>query len=290
MTTAVVLQSFGDKVNLANGAVKAFTIQDLDKSLSEPLESPCKKNNSPLKGIRSTLEKLILKINQYDTIGKIFGGGDPQRTQYIDNLLNIASGDIAGYLKTIFQSVRSKIFNFISDQTKKVLPFLFPSEIPNFTKIVNQANNLVSCLFNKLIRGLFKLVKEFLKNILSTLINAALCFVENFILDFLKKTGILDQITNVVQQALSLFSAAVSIIKGVGDLLLNAVDFISGIINFFKCDDDYDCPQVDAINLKGDKIGGIGGVPGTTVLPDTDAPISPTNPITPDIAVTGTIV
>lgn len=265
-----VLNSIGDKINLGSGAIKAWTIQDYDRGISESLESPCAKNNSPLKGIRKTIENLILKINEYDTITKIFGGGDPNRQAFIDKLLNVASGDIASYLKNIFQNIRSYVFKYFSDQTKKILPFLFPSEIPSFTRITNEGNNLISCLFNKLTRQLKKLMQGFLRNLLSSLINVPLCFVENFILDFLKKTGILDQITSTVQQALSLFSQATNIIKGLGNLVLNAIDFISGILNFFRCDDAYDCPQVDEVNLRGDRIGSEGGVPGTIVLPEAD--------------------
>ena len=247
-----VIQSIGDKVNLGDGAVKSWYVQKLDLYKPTPLASPCKKDNSPLQGIQSTIKNLLKEIENYDTIAKLFGGGDPDREKFIEKVLNIATGDVAGYMKTIFEGVRAYVFNFFAEESKRRLPFLFPSEVPEFTKKVNEGTNLISCLFNKLVRQLPGLLQKLLRNLLNTLINVPLCFIENLITDFLKSSGILDQISNVVKQALSLFSQITSIIKGIGDFLLNSLDFINGILSFFKCDDDADCPQVLEINLAGE--------------------------------------
>lgn len=245
------IQSIGDKMHLGDGAVKAWEEQQIDRERVTPLASPCKTDNSPMKGIQQTMKNLLSEIEKYDTIVEIFGSGDPNREKFIQKVLDIASGDIVGYLKTIFQDVRGYVMNFFAEQAKKELPFLFPSEVPEFTEKVEKGNNLISCLFNKLVRQLPNLIKDLLKNLLNSLVNAPLCFVENLIGDFLNNSGILDQISNVVNQALSLFNQAIGIIGEIGDFLFNALDFVTGILNFFKCDDDADCPQVQQINLAG---------------------------------------
>lgn len=248
---ATVIQT-GDVVNFGDGARMAPFVQKLDLYRPTPLASPCKKDNSPLQGIKTTIQNLLTDIQNYDTVAELFGGGDSDREKFIQNLLDIASGDIAGYMKTIFQSVRGYVFNYFNEEAKKRLPFLFPSEVPQFTKTTNEGTNLISCLFNKLTRQLPNLIQQLLRDLLNNLINIPLCFIENLILDFLQNSGILDQITSVVQQALSLFSQAFDILNQVGNFLLDAIDFITGILNFFKCDDDADCPQVSQTNLAGE--------------------------------------
>jgi hypothetical protein len=257
------IQSIGDKLHLGDGAVKSWYEQKYDFYKPEPLQSPCKKDNSPMKGIQKTIQNLLNDIQNYDSIAEIFGGGDPKREQFIEKLLDVASGDIAGYMKTIFQDIRGYAYNFLQEEAKKRIPFLFPSEVPDFTNNVNRGNNVLSCLFNKLVRQLPGLIRDLLANLLDKAISIPLCFVENLLNDLLSGAGgILNQITGAVKTAISLFSQAVSVINDVGNFLFNSLDFISGILNFFKCDDDAECPQIQEINLAG------------TFSPGGDPPIS----------------
>jgi hypothetical protein len=251
-----VIQSIGDKVNLGDGAVQAWTEQDLDRKKPTPLASPCKTDNSPFKGIQTTIQNLLNEIQNYDTIAEIFGGGDPDREGFIQKVLDIASGDIAGYVKSLFDSIRGYAYNAISDAAKKIVPFLFPTEVPNFTKKVNEGNNLLSCLFNKLVRQLPGLISGILSGLLDKLIDTAFCFAESFVSDLLNKFGILDQITNAVKAAIALFSQGVDLVTGILGSVFNALDFANGILNFFKCDDDAACPQQGEIDLAGTLLKG----------------------------------
>lgn len=246
-----VIQSIGDKVNLGDGAVKAWYEQKVDRERITPLASPCKTDNSPFKGIQTTIQNLVNDIQNYDTIAELFGGGDPDRQKFIQKVLDVATGDITGYVKTIFDNIRGYAYNFIQDEAKKRLPYLFPSEMPEFTQRVNEGNNIVSCLFNKLVRELPGLVRNLISGLIGNLVDSAFCFVENFTSNLLKGTGILDQITNAVKEAVALFGQVSSIALSAGDALFNAIDFATGILNFLKCDDDPVCPQQQEINLAG---------------------------------------
>jgi hypothetical protein len=257
---ASVLQT-ADNVNLGFGKVKAWAEQNLDRYRPTPLASPCKNDNSPVKGIQKTIQNLLNDIRDRDTIAELFGGGDPNREAFIQRTLDIASGDIAGYVKTIFESIRAHTFNFFALETKKELPFLFPSEIPEYQKKVDQGNNLISCLFNKLVRQLPGIIGNILLGLLDKVVDVAFCLVTNFINDLLVNSGILDQITNVVRTALGLFSQGVA-------TLTNALTFVNGILDFFRCDDDADCPQQLEVNLAGQTIGPDPEIQGTTIGAD----------------------
>lgn len=262
------IQSIGDKLHLSNGSVQSWTEQRLDLYKTTSLASPCKSDNSPIRGIQKTIQNLLNDIRDYDTITEIFGGKDPNREVFIQKVLNIASGDIAGYVKTIFDDVRAWTFNYFAEETKKKLPFLFPSEIPEFQQKVNEGNNIISCLFNKLVRQLPGLISNILTGLLDKLVDVAFCFIEGFINDLLMKSGILDQITNAVRTAIGLFSQVDSIIETTGETLSNALDFVNGILSFFKCDDDADCPQQQEINLAGQVIGPDSEIQGSTIGAD----------------------
>lgn len=246
-----VIQSIGDKIHLGDGAVKAWAEQKLDLYRPTPLASPCKTDNSPFKGIQTTIQNLLNDIRDYDTLAELFGGGNPDREKFIQKVLDIATGDITGYVKTLFDSIRGYAYNTVAIEAKKILPFLFPSEIPEFTQKINEGNNIISCLFNKLVRQLPGLIGNILLGLLDKLIDTAFCFAENFVSDLLNGFGILDQITNAVKLAISLFSQGIDLVTGILESAFNALDFVNGILNFFKCDDDIACPQQGEINLAG---------------------------------------
>jgi hypothetical protein len=252
------IQSIGDKIHLGVGAVQSWTEQNLDRYRPTPLASPCKNDNSPVKGIQKTIQNLLNDIRDRDTIAELFGGGDPDREAFIQRTLDVASGDIAGYVKTIFEGIRAWTYNYFAEETKKQLPFLFPSEIPEYQKKVDQGNNLISCLFNKLVRQLPGIISNILLELLDKVVDVAFCLITNFVNDLLVNSGILDEITNAVRTALGLFSQGVA-------TLTNALTFVNGILDFFRCDDDADCPQQLETNLAGQTIGPDPEIQGTTI-------------------------
>lgn len=251
---AKVLQTVVDgAVNFGDGAVLAWFEQNLDRYRPTSLDSPCKTDNSPFKGIQRTIQNLLNDIKNYDTIAELFGGGDPKREQFIQKLLDIASGDIAGYMKSLFDSIRAYAFNALMEVAKKQIPYLFPSETPEYIKNLNEGDNFLSCIFNKLVRQLPGIIKGLLSKMLKDdNVDTPLCAAENLASDVLKGGGILDQISNGVKTAISLFSKGAAFVNDLLSSVFNLLDFVTGLLNFFKCDDDPDCPQQGEINLAGE--------------------------------------
>lgn len=228
---------------------KASVLQELDRQKSQALSSACKKDNTPLKGIQITIQNLLKDIQNYDTIAELFGGGDPDREKFIQNILDIATGDIAGYMKTLLQGAKSYTFNYLSNEAKKRMPYLFPSELPDFTKKIEESNDLISCLFTKLTSQIPSLIGNALLGLLDTVLDVASCLIETFVFGIL--SGILDQITNAVQTAIGLFSGVVGAIQNAAQFIFDAIGFINGLLNFFSCESNPDCPTIQEINLGG---------------------------------------
>jgi len=227
---------------------------DAYKNIS--IQSPCKSGNTDIKGIQRTIKNLqneITKVQKYsgrlsnlNSAVSVFINEDSGAGKTIKKYLDIATGDISGYVKNILGGVRGWVLNEVQREAKKRVPFLFPGEMPSFIDNLSKGTNIISCAFSKIVRGLASTVGNLLLQFIDKYINGPLCIVENFISGILD--NILDPIINSINAALSLITGAVSNLAG---SLFNALDFVSGILSFFDCDDDRACPSVDEINLAG---------------------------------------
>jgi predicted phage tail protein len=224
--------------------------------------SPCKSDSTNMKGIQLAIKNLqnaISKIQKFSNINSavdalINESVEPGKT--IKKVLDIATGDIAGYVKNIMGGVRGWVLNTVQDQAKKLLPFLFPSEMPSFITKLNEGTNLLSCAFAKIMRGLAGLVGDLLLGMIDKFINGPMCLVEDFV------GGLLNQIMGPIQAAITAVNALLGSVTGgitgaiagavnIAGSLFNMLDFATGILNFFKCDDDKVCPDQHEITRAG---------------------------------------
>lgn len=233
---------------------KAWNIQDKDRKRKQPLVSACKKKNSETKGIQRVMKNLI---NDVEELKKEVGAVNSKVQQIsgqVQSLVSGASEEISKYVKTIMGGVRGYVLSEVSKRTKKISPFLFPTDIPKFNTLVEEANSSISCVFSKLTRGLKSLIGNLLSDILDKVINTALCVVEDFMSKIMDK--VLSPIMKAVNAALTPIFALISGITSAVDAALgslgnvfDALDFASGISKFFKCDEEVSCPDYDEISL-----------------------------------------
>jgi hypothetical protein len=252
--------------------VKSYLIQDEDKKVLRPLISSCKKKNSEIKGIQRVIKNLL---NEVEKIKKFAGEITAFAESIVDQvtgLINKASDYVSSFMKSIINDIMSYVQNKISDGVKKVQGFLFPGEIPDFTSIVEKGLENLNCLFQKIGRGLSSLMKNLLSGLLDSAINGPLCATEDLVSGFLD--NILGDITNGLDAILAPILAFVGGIGGaissaVGNIF-NALDFVTGILEFFKCDEEKSCPDYNEINLAGPAVPGGDApapVPGGSTTP-----------------------
>lgn len=238
--------------------------EDLERVLD--IQSPCKSDNSDMKGIQRVIKNLqndLEKIKRFSNVNSAFDAltnEDVEPWKSIKKVINFSATDIAGYVKNIMGRVRGWVLNTIQNQVKKLLPFLFPGEMPSFLDKLGKGLNGLSCAFAKIIRGLAKTVGNLLLQMLDKFINGPMCLIENFVNNLLKK--ILGPIEAAIKSVLDIIGGALSAIGNLASSLFNALDFITGILNFFKCDDDKACPSVQEITLGGAGSGGSTGAGG----------------------------
>lgn len=234
---------------------KAAWQQDIDLKTVVDVQSPCRSDNSSMKGIQRTIKNLqndLERIKRFSNVNSAVDAlvrEDQEPGKSIKKLVNFSATDISGYVMNILGNVRAWVLNTVQDQAKKKLPFLFPGEMPSFVDKLDKGLNGISCAFAKILRGLVKLIGNLLIRMLDKFINSPMCFVENFIGNLLKK--IMNPIEKAIKSAVKLLDSVLGKVANFSNSLFNALDFVSGFLNFFKCDDDKACPSVQEVTLSG---------------------------------------
>jgi hypothetical protein len=242
--------------------VKSYLMQDEDKKILRPLISPCKKKNSELKGIQRVIKNLLNTVEQLKKYaGEATAFANSILTK-VQNAVSEASSYISSFMTSILGNVMSYIQNKISDGVKEIKGFLFPGEFPGFTSIVETGLEGINCVFQKIGRALKSIFEDLLLKLLDNAINGPLCATETLISDFLAG-GVLDKISNIINSVISQITQFIGGgITSVVSNIFNALDFVTGILEFFKCDEEKSCPDYNEINLAGPAVPG-----GDTPLP-----------------------
>jgi len=242
----------------------AWKTQQQDKNVIKPLASTrkCKKNNSEMKGIQRTIKNLlgdVERIKKDVTKAQGFIADVQSLSNQIQPLLANASSEAASFMKTIMGGVRGYILSTIENGIRDAVPFLFPTQVAKFNQAKSKALDTISCVFGKITKALKSQFESLLRNILDKFINAPLCAVENLIGGLID--DILNTILSAVNAALTPIIALISAITGQAlnfvANLFSALDFISGILSFFSCDEEPSCAEYDEITqAKGSTNGG----------------------------------
>lgn len=245
---------------------KAWTEQDEDRKKKQALLSACKKKNTQAKGIQRVIKNLINDVEKIKKQAGAINSKAEEISSQVQSFVSGAAEEISKYVKTIMGGVRGYILTKFQEKVKEIAPFLYPTEISKFNNLVEKGCETISCIFNKLIGKLGNLIGGLLGQMLDKVINAALCLIEDFLSNIID--AVLDPIMEAVNLALTPILAmisgvtgAVSGILGIFGNLTDALEFIGGIINFFKCDEDIDCPEYDEISL-----GSVVAAPGGDVV------------------------
>lgn len=254
----------GDIFHFRN--TNAFLQQQKDKQVEEALLSACEKDKSPLKGIRLVMSKLLKGIQEIKKVTGLVSAAAADVSSIsnrISGLVDQAAGEIGSFMKTILTGVRGWVLKTIGDQFKKIMPFIFENEEQPLNVLKDTAVTAISCVFNK-VSGLLKdTFKSLLSQMMDKFINAPLCAAENLLGGFLGGflSDIADTISSVITPINAFIQGIAGQISGIAGSIMNALDFISGIVTFFTCDEEPACPQYDKISLQkaaqpGDAAGG----------------------------------
>lgn len=215
----------------------------------------------PLGRIQKRIQKLIQEIQNAKKAVKYYedaiknpitiNGKRVSIEEFIQGKLAAATTEIAGGIKWLITQIQKYTINKINDTLKDTYYLLFPNDRPKLKKGIETVNDLLACLFRKIIGGLLKMVGNFLLNAFDKFVNAPLCAAESLIGNILGQvTGL---INNVIDKILGPISDIVGAISGLaGDIL----GFITDLLSFLSCDENPSCPKTKEWSIWDGPSGG----------------------------------
>ena len=160
-------------------------------------------------------------------------------SEYIQMKVNNAAKDISKFFKDIIDGVRKYTTEKVNNTMKDTYYLLFPNERPELKKAIEKANDLISCLFNKIISNLLKMIGKALLSMVDQVINTAECLINNFVGGLIGKLiGLIGSaLTNILRPIEALVGGAFNIAAGV-------LDFVGQLLGFFTCEEKPSCGEL----------------------------------------------
>jgi hypothetical protein len=231
--------------------------EDGSQESTLPISEKCAKS---LDDTQIELKKFIQRVEEtqrraqnwsywVNTKGAELGSG-VFRTETIERDIQKTAERISERIKDIINGIRQYITEKIDDIISDTYKLFFPEEEKEVEEAHNQAIDLITCLFNKIIANLIKMIGDLLRELVGRFINVPLCAVENIL------SGLLGQLLGLITGTLnSIFGPLSALIGSAIDLAGDILGFVSQILGFFLCDEDSACPE----NTKWSSWGGASG-------------------------------
>jgi hypothetical protein len=193
-----------------------------------------------IKNLIKDIERVKKQANDWR---QVVTDGIQNVEQFIDNAVENASKFISGGIKWIITEIQKKVTDRVNNAAKNLYYALFPNERPGLKRTMETVNDLIACLFRKIIGNLIKMVAKFLLQAVDRFINTPLCAVENMV------GALLGKITGLITSALDAIIAPVNALLGIIDLAGDVIGFLVDILTFLSCDESANCPEVKEWNI-----------------------------------------
>jgi hypothetical protein len=221
--------------------------QDAAKEENSSLAVPSQCDRVPLSDIQIRIRNLIQSIekvrNQINSWRQTVTEGIKDVEQFIRNQVENASKFIAGGVKWVIVEIQKYVTNKINNTMKDAYYAAFPNQRPALKEAAETANNLIACLFRKIISNLLKMIGKFLLAAVDRFINVPLCAVENML------GGLLGKLVGLISSALNAILAPIKAILGAFDIVGDVINFVVDLLSLLSCDENPDCPEVKEWNI-----------------------------------------
>jgi hypothetical protein len=169
-----------------------------------------------------------------------FAGGRQNSTieEWIKSKIQLFSKDISKDLKSIITQIEAKVKGTINDKLKQFYNKLFPNQLQQFKDKVETANDLVACLFRKIVKNLIKMCAKFLESAWDKIANVATCVVDNFV------GGLIGKIIGLITSSIDKILQPIKAILGVFDIGQDILGVIEDLLTNLSCDEKPTCAKI----------------------------------------------
>lgn len=158
--------------------------------------------------------------------------------EYIAYKIENVSKEIAKGMKWIIEWIEKYILKKINAAAKDLYFLLFPEQRSNLKDVIETVNDLIACLFRKIIKNLLKMIGQFLRAIIDRFINAPLCAIENIV------GALIGKLTGLINSAISAIMAPLNALLGIVDIAGDIIGFVQDLLSFLSCEEEPECPEV----------------------------------------------
>ena len=206
---------------------------------------PCA-SEGKLGEINTNLNKLFVFLRGVQKYGDLYINGAINKVQKLRNTISAITGAIAGVLKSLVQRLR----NWVLNKLKKLINDALEMIMTNFLRTIKESIvaavvDQIFCAFEKIIKGLFDLVGDFLYSLIGQVIQTPFCAAEQW------TNALINRLVNDIDNALSsVFDSINDILGGVGSIYGSVSSAISYILGFqgFLCGGP-ECPEIKEFSL-----------------------------------------
>jgi len=231
--------------NMASAQEKAANDQasavQHDLLANAKTEKPtCKRDNAvgALTGLLGDFAEKLIGAQEY---ANFYINGVTGVIQNLQGEIDLIAKSMAGIMEGMFNGVRNWIFAQIGKKIKSFIQKILPEEVkPIFGLSLKTITDTIYCIFENLIKALFKTISDFLGALIGKFVNAPICAAEEFI------GGLLNSLGNGISEAISpilntLTETLGGALGSVNSLIDQALGYIGFIHSFIGCD-EFKCP------------------------------------------------
>ena len=217
---------------------------------SECEKVPMSQMQKAIKGMIKDIERAQDQLSRWENTAS---GWIQDKQEYIQKKIEIASNFVSRGMKWMVKEMRKNVMEEINNETKKLYHEVNPIDRDKVKVAKDGTLELLSCLFSKITKNLFKMVGDFLGKMIDRFINVPACAIENFIGGLMGNLlGTISSITDSIMGSLS------SILGGAFNIADSILGLVAQLAGFFLCDDKQECPESSEWDIFA------GGQPETT--------------------------
>jgi hypothetical protein len=208
-----------------------------------PKTRECDGPAGEMQGVQRALKNLLKLVNQIRSEASSFLGAASDLQNAIPQLVNTATQFIANLIKTLIDKIRGYTNNIIDDGIKEIVNLVIPNKRSRFNRVVEEQQDGLQCLFNKLIDALIELVKGLVQKAVDDLIDAPMCAAEAMAGGVF--SNIIGPIANKVNNVIKAIQAAAGAGFNIKGGPLDILNILWGLLGFLSCDEKLDCTMND---------------------------------------------
>ena len=228
----------------------AASIESAEETTREnPTARPSKCNPIPLADIQMTLTNVILDVEKLQKTLSDYRYAATKGVIDLQTEINakkqIAIDQIMSGLKWVFDEGMKYAANLYTTAIRELFARMNPNELHLTGGGFNAVVDGIICMFKKLIQALLSYIADLVNDILGKVINAARCFVENFVANIIAAVdNLLTQFMNSIFSTINGFvNGAFGIVNSGLGIVSSAFGILQDFLSLLSCQDDVDCTE-----------------------------------------------